>query len=472
MAEYFDPGLFDKMQAEQVAALEQQTAIVSEAQVFTPDFAPISDDVIATPDVVPVITDAPDFTPSVSFNVSSLAAARARKNGRPAQHAPEQRSVKEVLRSGYFKAAGALGVIALTAATMLGHDHSSANAAPHVRTSPSVSRTITPIGPNALVSDNELLHGGFDCGETDTLETGPSFNASSQIGFLNNTPELVKNLGDFVNDPTWGNGEAAEQVLAQFSITNPNTPASAQVQGSADLNTAMHQLFSVELNEDHSYVNFTCDDGNGNQVPIHVAGNITTKVTTHVLGRYLDADGLAAYEKVVNRNEDGQPVTEILDRGMQTINGKTFHAYFVTEYANGCHNPIRVIPTKPPVTPSESPTPTSAPSPTPSTTAPYIPPKKAVPLPGPHTQPGAGGSPESGAINDNPGDGYNPTDDPNSPSAHPTTPEVTPSAPRSSTPEENPRSTPSGGESTPGTAPTAPTKQPPSYQPSVAPTVD
>ena len=257
-------------------------------------------------------------------------------------------------------------------------------------------------------TDQELASGGYNCGHTlDKEQSKTSFDYGNQIDYLNEKPELAKNLIDFqVNDPRWGMGKKAWEVVTKQALTNADTPRSQEVAASKDMDIYSHKTFTTTLPEAHDYVNFTCSDAEGNVTPVTAVEFM--KLTGTVDGFVFNEAGLKAFEKVVKRGPSGEMMFDViaLEDKKVTKDGKTVteERFMVVTESRGCLNPNRKIP---PTTKIETPG-TTVPGTTPPNTYPPttvgIPPKHdngEVPGPGtgrgtvPNTPP----TPDNGSQN-------------------------------------------------------------------------
>lgn len=227
------------------------------------------------------------------------------------------------------------------------------------------------------VSDAELLTGGYNCSSEDRPEESPfHFDYSDQINFLNQKPELVEELEDFiVNDPTYGMGEEAWKGLLKSALTNPDTPEDKKVESSDDMNIYAHKIMRAPVFDETNFINFTCEgnDGNG-EFNIHVNGLVTLNSANLVDGFVVNEKGLA---KWVNSAENQERYKiQYLGTREVTRNNKITKEdlYQIVVEANGCKNPLRLpedVPGAPGTTtttkpgqPKGFPAPTLAPPPT------------------------------------------------------------------------------------------------------------
>lgn len=208
-------------------------------------------------------------------------------------------------------------------------------------------------------TDQELSDGGYNCGHTlDKAQPEGIFNYANQIDYLNEKPDLAKNLIDFqINDARWGMGQEAWKVVVDKALTNSDTPSSKTVDASKDMDIYSHKTFTTTLPEAHNYVNFTCADAEGNVMPVTAVEFM--KLTGTVDGFVFDEAGLNDFKKAVKRGPSGEMMFDVitLEDHKVTKDGKTevVKRFMVVTESLGCLNPNRLIPpttkiVKPPVT--------------------------------------------------------------------------------------------------------------------------
>lgn len=248
--------------------------------------------------------------------------------------------------------------------------------------------------PAIARSTTDLANGGYNCGNG--LENDASngeFSYASQIDYLNRDPALANNLVDFnINDPTYGMGQRAWDLLQAKGAINPNTDESKKLNSNeidkkSELDKHLHQIMQVNAKSPRDVTNFTCDGGIRPVEIVRVAEDGRRNAYNGVVLTKEDMLGFMAVAKNPER-------FLILSLGVQKItlpNGteKETDVYMVDLYLDGCRNPNR-LPIGRPGVPSETTTTTGTTIPTPNT-VPHTPIKHPGPQSGPHTQPGDGG---------------------------------------------------------------------------------
>jgi|GEM_PF-5299449 len=251
--------------------------------------------------------------------------------------------------------------------------------------------------PAVPMSDTELANGGYNCGNGLKNEaSNGEFSYDSQIDYLNNDPALANNLVDFnINDPTYGMGQRAWDLLQAKGAVNPNTDASKtlnnnEINKKSELDRHLHQIMQVNAKSPRDVVNFTC---NGGIRPVEIV-------------RVAEDGRKNAYNGVVLTNEDVKDFIKVADNpdrflilslGVQKITlpdgtEEETDVYMVDLYLDGCRNPNRLPIGRTSAPGIEAPTTTTGTTPntvpvTPTTEGPKVP----VPPSGAHTQPGDGG---------------------------------------------------------------------------------
>ena len=260
--------------------------------------------------------------------------------------------------------------------------------------------TFNELQPAVPMSDTELANGGYNCGNgLENVANNGEFSYASQIDYLNSDPELANNLVDFnINDPTYGMGQRAWDLLQAKGAINPNTNEnkklnSGDIDKKSELDRHLHQIMQVNAITPRDVTNFTCDGGIRPVDIVRVAEDGRKNAYNGVV---LTKEDMLDFMSVVKNPERFL----ILSLGVQKITlpdgtEKETDVYMVDLYLDGCRNPNRLPVGRPGVPGVETSTTTTGTTPntvpystTTTTTTPNKPP---VTLPGPHDQPGDGG---------------------------------------------------------------------------------
>jgi len=275
------------------------------------------------------------------------------------------------------------------------------------------------------VSDKVLANGGYNCGHTIENANPTTFAYDNQIDFLNSKPELTKDVLNFnVNDKKFGVGEKAFHILTSQALPNTKTSGKKEISkandnSAGDMNAYAHNIQTLQVDPPRDYLNFTCENPDGS---VNVRPVSKIKVTGHVNGFKVDETTLKEFEDAI-KAVGKENTLDVINLGKQKVNGKEVEIFFVVTEAQGCDNPIRLIPNHPKA-PAEQTTVATTTTETSTTFGPKI----VFQPNGPHTQHGAGGQPEQGMDPQNDGsDGFGPGDTKHGPK--PTTPPTNPPAP-------------------------------------------
>ncbi len=218
-----------------------------------------------------------------------------------------------------------------------------------VSPTPSASSSATPGMPtvpgNGQVqeeTDQSLAGGGYNCGHTVEIGADGSFDYAPQINYLNSQPDLAKNLIDFqINNPKWGMGIYAWNILKTQAYANPETPTSTVVNGNDDMNTYAHGIWTMALNDKYTGVNFTCATKDGTIEPVSEVG---LKSQNHVSGFLVTAATKDAFLQVAHRYPDGSAMFDAIltDMQIKDANGNDVQIFMIVTEFEGCDNPTRL----------------------------------------------------------------------------------------------------------------------------------
>jgi len=250
--------------------------------------------------------------------------------------------------------------------------------------------------PSVPMSSTDLANGGYNCGNgLENVASNGEFSYASQIDYLNRDPALANNLVDFnINDPTYGMGQRAWDLLQAKGAINPNTDESKKLNSNeidkkSELDRHLHQIMQVNAESPRDVINFTCENDEVNPVGmVRVAEDGRKNAYNGVV---LTKEDMLDFMAVAKNPERFL----ILFLGVQKITQpdgteKETEVYMIDLYLDGCRNPNRLPIGRPGIetpTTTTGTTPNTVPYVTPTTEGPKVP----VPPSGAHTQPGDGG---------------------------------------------------------------------------------
>ncbi|MCA9324372.1 hypothetical protein KC992_04715, partial [Candidatus Saccharibacteria bacterium] len=195
---------------------------------------------------------------------------------------------------------------------------------------------------------------------------------SYKFDFFSENKELAESLFDVtVNDAKYGMGQEAFDLISEHAYINGNTDAHGLTTGSEDMDALVQLIDSAEQKGDKAFVNGDCRNiENAVSMPSPDLPSITLKDGSSKEGVYLPADKLDELKEVMKNIERFEMMETTI-----MIDDEEIKVVFITLFANGCDNPIRLkipVPTPPtvPTTTPEETTTTTTPEETTTTTTP------------------------------------------------------------------------------------------------------
>ena len=168
--------------------------------------------------------------------------------------------------------------------------------------------------------------------------TPGTYNANYAVQYLNQNPELAKDLGGFYKTAF---GEEAAKILVNEGEDNQITSDSDIITADETINGLVQNRKVATLSNGRTFMNFTC------KPEVKRAGNKPTIIVSagqNVEGVVLGKESLEKFLKEVNTYPDGSSVADYFK--IDTGDDKD-EKYFVVTNAYGCDNPLLRVPEHP-----------------------------------------------------------------------------------------------------------------------------
>jgi hypothetical protein len=228
-----------------------------------------------------------------------------------------------------------------------------------------------------VVTDEFLQERAISCGGK--YDEGVSMlDLSYKYDYSAENPEMMSSLIDITStDIEFGMGQDAYDYVLENSFYNPVTVENTndRTSGVEETDEFIQNIHAAVLNESHTFFNGDCrNDDSEVTMPSSDIPYITLSKGQSVEGMVIPADKLPELLKVMKNQEKFL----FLEGSITDAEGIEVKTVFITLFANGCDNPIR-IEVKVPKPPVETPPTTVAP---PTTIAPpttTMPPTTTVP---------------------------------------------------------------------------------------------